>query len=132
MLGDVSFRTWYPSYYSVLPSSNGGGGGGNAATAKMGGGKKDKEVILERLYVCPCCFKYAKEPDPWRAHVKFCEEKAHVPGTKVYTHPQGTKAGKAGTKEIDSLGGEGEWSVWEVDGEQDGVSSSSSHIHSQY
>lgn len=131
VLGDVCFRTWYPSYYSILPASNGGGGGGGgggAAATKMGGGKKDKEVILERLYICPCCFKYSKELDPWRGHVKFCEKKAHVPGVKVYTHPQVTKLGQVGTNggPLDGDGdgegeGEGEWSVWEVDGEQDGV-----------
>jgi len=66
VLGDISFRAWYPSYYgkdvlgdaSVTSGGKANPGGGGA---KIGGGKKDKEVLLDRLFVCPSCFKYSKE-----------------------------------------------------------------------
>ena len=47
VLGDVLFRTWYPSYYPE----------------KLVG----KEV--ERLYVCQWCFKYSKEILPYLGHM---------------------------------------------------------------
>lgn len=156
VLGNISFKSWYPSYYGkdVLgdPSGNnveGGGKNGAKVGGKVGGGKK-APYMLERLYVCPYCFKYAKDLTPWWTHVKVCETSFELPGRKVYTHPKGvhTKVVKApgavaaetagkskGKKRGDVHGGdtvslateqvvhdEGEWSVWEVDGEKDKVS----------
>ncbi|KAI1757582.1 acyl-CoA N-acyltransferase [Xylaria castorea] len=144
--GNTCFKAWYPSYYGkeVLGdvSASAGGGGGNA---KIGGGKRDLP-ILDQLYVCPCCFKYSKEMMPWWKHVQYCEKKAFVPGTKIYTHPRRSKAvrrplanstsasptgaakGKGknqpdnGNEAADvAMVNEGEWSVWEVDGEKNGL-----------
>lgn len=165
VLGKLCFRTWYPSYYGkeVLGDTT---GNIRAATIKDGildaakpqtssqsqsqssstTTKKDKDnqLVLERLYVCPSCFKYAKEIVAWWGHVSACEKKGHVPGTKVYSHPRGkrkifvaqdgSKASAPGPKKRRGEGGvkyteqvvqdNGEWSIWEVDGEVDGVSAS--------
>ncbi|KJZ77590.1 hypothetical protein HIM_02767 [Hirsutella minnesotensis 3608] len=150
VLGNLCFRTWYPSHYGkeVLGDSSGNVKGGSKDHAGGGGGggkassRKDRDhpqPMLERLYVCPSCFKYAKELVAWRGHVRLCERRAHVPGTKIYIHPRGRRtvlvaqdAGKApGTKRRRGDGGvryveevvqdEGEWSIWEVDGEKDGL-----------
>jgi hypothetical protein len=138
VLGDISFRAWYPSYYTkeVLADVS-----SNAGYAKIGGGKKDKESMIDLLYVCPCCFKYSNQLVPFRQHVKLCERTWQVPGTKIYTHPRakpGIKSPLAGPR-LDAgkkkasahaapaaspsqLTAVGEWSVWELDGENDGVS----------
>ncbi|KAJ2972063.1 hypothetical protein NUW58_g9261 [Xylaria curta] len=144
VFGDTSFKAWYPSYYGkeVLGDGSANVGGGHA---KIGGAKRDTPP-LARLYVCPCCFKYSKEVVPWSKHVQYCGRKAFVPGTKVYTHPRHLKtvskpstdsastspAGSAKGKGKstlhngnlltgDAVTNEGEWSVWEVDGEKDGL-----------
>ncbi|KAK8043934.1 hypothetical protein PG994_012772 [Apiospora phragmitis] len=137
VLGDISFRAWYPSYYgkdvlgdaSVTSGGKANPGGGGA---KIGGGKKDKEVLLDQLFVCPSCFKYSKEEAKWRRHISACLPKAWVPGDKIYIHPEESRAPHGGTSGADArcnrkpktAGGvghglEGEWSVWEVDGENE-------------
>ncbi|TWU78283.1 hypothetical protein ED733_008307 [Metarhizium rileyi] len=147
VLGDLCFRTWYPSYYGkeVLGDTSGnarnGSGskdGNNEANSKASKRDKDNQPMLERLYVCPSCFKYAKELVAWREHVRICERKAHVPGKRVYVHPRGRRKvlvafdGKGpGPKRRRGDGGvryteeivqdEGEWSIWEVDGEKHGL-----------
>ncbi|KAI0814031.1 acyl-CoA N-acyltransferase [Xylaria sp. FL0064] len=144
VFGNTCFKAWYPSYYGkeVLGDVSANVGGGNA---KMGGGKRDHPSMLDRLYICPCCFKYSKEMVPWRKHVRYCEAKAFVPGTKIYTHPRhsktiriprmnSTEASPTGTaknkgksksdgsdQSADTAMSEGEWSVWEVDGGKDGL-----------
>ncbi|RYP42255.1 hypothetical protein DL767_000419 [Monosporascus sp. MG133] len=144
VLGDICFKAWYPSYYGkeVLGDVSGNAGGGKDMGARMvgGGGKRDPPV-LDRLYVCPCCFKYSKELVAWWEHVRCCERKGVVPGRKVYTHPKGkgvrkTTASTAGSAASTKGKGkkrsdvaaptveenteeEGEWSVWEVDGESE-------------
>ena len=145
VLGDISFRAWYPSYYgkdvlgdaSVTAGGKANPGGGGA---KIGGGKKDKEVVLlDRLYVCPSCFKYSKEEGKWRKHIGGCLPSGWVPGDKVYVHPKetGSRSAPHGTTGSDTRRGrkpkkadglrpsaptmEGEWSVWEVDGENEPV-----------
>lgn len=146
VFGNLCFRTWYPSYYGkeVLGDTSGNARNGSkehAAEAGKTHGKKDREhpPMLERLYVCPSCFKYAKELVAWWGHVRSCELKGRVPGKRVYTHPRGSRKirvahdGKGpGPKKRRGDGGvryteqivqdEGEWSIWEVDGETDGVS----------
>ncbi|GAP88582.1 putative histone acetyltransferase [Rosellinia necatrix] len=144
MFGNTCFKAWYPSYYAkeVLGDVSANAGGGNA---KIGGGKRDLPM-LDRLYICPCCFKYSKEMIPWWHHVQYCEKKAFVPGTKIYTHPcrsktvagphaHPTSAASAGTAKgkgrrkgnssdqsaSEAMVNNGEWSVWEVDGEKDGL-----------
>jgi hypothetical protein len=145
VFGNTCFKAWYPSYYGkeILGDVLGNVGGGNA---KIGGGKRDTP-ILDCLYICPCCFKYSKEMIPWWKHFRCCEKKAPVSGTKIYTHPRRSKtvsipqAGSASTNPEETAKGkgkrksednrqvigaaiinEGEWSVWEVDGEKEGVS----------
>ncbi|KAI1131388.1 acyl-CoA N-acyltransferase [Nemania abortiva] len=143
LFGNTCFKAWYPSYYGkeVLGdvSANMGAGGGNT---KIGGGKREA-TMLDRLYICPCCFKYSKEMVPWSKHVQYCEKKAFVPGIKIYTHPRhlktvhrpdpnsspssiGTAKGKGkgrsdnNNHSVDeAIESEGEWCVWEVDGEKD-------------
>ncbi|KFG87354.1 putative histone acetyltransferase (MysT1) [Metarhizium anisopliae] len=147
VLGDLCFRTWYTSYYGkeVLGdtsgnSRNGGGSkdGSNEASGKASRKDKDNQPLLERLYVCPSCFKYAKELVAWREHVRVCERKAFIPGKKIYRHPRGRRKvlvalegkgpvpkrrrgdnGIRYTEEI--VQDEGEWSIWEVDGEKHGL-----------
>ncbi|KAJ0314883.1 hypothetical protein Brms1b_006415 [Colletotrichum noveboracense] len=150
ILGNICFRAWYPSYYGkeVLGDASVSGKSG-AATAGTTSGKNPPATgagdgaknqhrkgadapILDRLYVCPVCFKYSKELVAWWGHVRMCERAGAVPGRKVYTHPRGRRlvrkemprqGGKKGnvaarfTEEV--VTDEGEWSVWEVDGEQD-------------
>ncbi|KAI0537455.1 acyl-CoA N-acyltransferase [Xylaria digitata] len=143
VFGKTCFKAWYPSYYGkeVLGDVSANVGG----NAKMGGGKRDPPM-LDRLYICPCCFKYSKEVVPWWKHVRYCEKKAFVPGTKIYTHPRHSdtvripytnstpaspmetlkgkgksRGNESGQSTNDAIVGEGEWSVWEVDGEKDGL-----------
>ncbi|GKT43373.1 males-absent on the first protein [Colletotrichum spaethianum] len=150
MLGNICFRAWYPSYYGkeVLGDAAGAKGGAGsknlhhdvagAHNSNSGVGAKNTHrkgadaPILDRLYVCPVCFKYSKELVAWWGHVRVCERAGTVPGRKVYMHPRGRRLVR---KEIARTTGkktnvapkyteeyvtdEGEWSVWEVDGEQD-------------
>jgi hypothetical protein len=142
VFGSICFKAWYPSYYGkeVLGEDFAHVGGFNS---KIGGAKRD-QPLLDRLYICPCCFKYSKELLPWWKHVGNCEKRASVPGTKIYAHPRraiavGTaKTGsplasppgvakprgrhKSGEATNSETVNEGEWSVWEVDGEKEGVS----------
>ncbi|KAI8626253.1 acyl-CoA N-acyltransferase [Xylariaceae sp. FL1651] len=144
VFGNICFKAWYPSYYGkeVLGDVSGNAGAGNA---KIGGGKRDPP-ILDRLYVCPCCFKYSKEMVPVWKHIQFCEKSAFIPGKKIYTHPRSSRTArvpqmdlaatdaaatakgkeKQGTDEDDQavegvVDNQGEWSVWEVDGEEAGL-----------
>ncbi|EHK23465.1 uncharacterized protein TRIVIDRAFT_169154 [Trichoderma virens Gv29-8] len=145
VLGNLCFRTWYPSYYGkeVLGATSGNAKGGSKEglldVAGKGPSKKEKDGLpmLERLYVCPSCFKYAKELVAWWGHVKLCQQRAHVPGNKIYVHPKGRRTvyvpqdGSRGSGQKKRRGegniryveevvqDEGEWSLWEVDGEQD-------------
>ncbi|KAI5467056.1 acyl-CoA N-acyltransferase [Mariannaea sp. PMI_226] len=149
MLGNISFRAWYPSYYGkeVLGDSTGNTGkngskdtGGKDQAGGKTSSRKDREQqhVLERLLVCPCCFKYSKEIVSWWGHVRLCERQAHVPGRKIYVHPRGRRKvlmpqdgkipapgakkrrGEGGVKYIEEVvQDEGEWSIWEVDGEED-------------
>ncbi|KAK4176486.1 putative histone acetyltransferase [Triangularia setosa] len=117
VLGDICFKTWYPSYFGKEVLDNGPG-------------------ILDRLYVCPCCFKYSKELVAWWEHVQICQGKNFIPGSKIYTHPKGQrtvlrasgpppKSGRGrksnvGQKMVEEVvQDQGEWSIWEVDGEVD-------------
>lgn len=163
VLGNIFFRAWYPSYYgkevlgdisSNSQSAKGGKGGKPGGTTGAqyheddtnGGkahGRRDRDhppPMLDRLYVCPCCFKYSKELVTWWEHVRACERRGFVPGEKIYVHPKGRRtvlvpsgpAPKQGRGKRGSTAGqkmveevvqdEGEWSVWEVDGETDVVS----------
>ena len=151
VLGDLCFRTWYPSYYGKeLLGDLGVGSGSNAKagkveeTGKSSSSKRDREhhhqPVLERLYVCPSCFKYSKELVAWWGHVRVCERKGRVPGHKIYVHPQGRRKvlvpeggprglgpkrrrGDSGVRYVEqTIQDEGEWSIWEVDGEDERVS----------
>jgi hypothetical protein len=170
VLGNICFPAWYPSYYgkevlgdhsspstastngtSAQPQSQ-NGNHHHTTTGSKDGAKgshaRSREPVLERLYVCPCCFKYSKELVPWWEHVRLCEAAAHVPGRKIYVHPKGrrtvqvpapgpapapahnkhVKGGKKGSvlpKTVEEVVHDGgEWSIWEVDGEKDVVSPS--------
>lgn len=166
VLGDIFFRAWYPSYYGkeVLgegasshsthskggkngkgPSSQGTSTNGTSAEgcqADGHGGKAhgrrghDAPPILDRLYVCPCCFKYSKELVTWWKHVHLCQQHSVIPGTKIYIHPKGQrtvrvpsgppfkpargKRASGGPKVVEEIiQDQGEWSIYEVDGEKD-------------
>ncbi|PFH58764.1 hypothetical protein XA68_13226 [Ophiocordyceps unilateralis] len=130
VLGNLCFRTWYPSHYGkdVLGESSSA-----QTTTPSSSIKRDGRPMLDRLYVCPCCFKYAKELVAWRRHVRLCEARRHVPGSKIYVHPAGRRKIAAahetktpGVKrkresDVGLVGDEGEWSIWEVDGDKDGL-----------
>ncbi|KAK5661751.1 hypothetical protein OQA88_9852 [Cercophora sp. LCS_1] len=158
VLGDICFSAWYPSYYGkevlgdtssahhttkgakVIPVANGTGGSKDDISGGKAHGRRDRDnpPVLDRLYVCPVCFKYSKELVAWREHVRACEERGHIPGTKIYVHPKGCRkvpvpsgpTAKSGRGKRPSGGqkiaveeviqqDEGEWSVWEVDGAED-------------
>ncbi|KAK3400525.1 acyl-CoA N-acyltransferase [Sordaria brevicollis] len=161
VLGNTCFRAWYPSAYGkeVLgegPPSIGTTAPVTAATVGHGGKPSShhhqgahgahghhhhqphqfQQPMLDRLYVCPCCFKYSKELVAWRRHVELCEARGHIPGTKIYVHPKGRrtvlvptgpapkpgrgKRGSIGQKMIEEvIQDEGEWSIWKVDGAED-------------
>ena len=147
VFGNLCFRTWYPSYYGkeVLGDSGatrGGSKDGGKDTGGKSSSKKEREhhTMLERLYVCPSCFKYSKELVAWWGHVRVCEVQRYIPGRKIYVHPQGRRKvlvpaenkgsgpkkrrGDSGVRYVEEIvQDEGEWSIWEVDGEKDGVSS---------
>ncbi len=155
VFGDICFRAWYPSYYGkdVLGDISGNSTKGNANAGNANGGSRedgeaksasrrdrDNPPILDRLYVCPSCFKYSKELVTWWEHVHACELQGSVPGSKIYVHPKGRRTVPAqpfaptrGPKKrkIEPGAGatektvqdEGEWSIWEVDGAEDVVSS---------
>ncbi|CAH0026270.1 unnamed protein product [Clonostachys rhizophaga] len=144
VLGDLCFRTWYPSYYgkellgdpsATAPKPAGGGGGKDDKAAK-----KDRDhtpPMLNRLYVCPSCFKYSREIVAWWGHSKVCPLRGKVPGRKIYSHPRGRRTrlvpqggrtslgakrrrGDGGVRYVEeTVQDEGEWSIWEVDGEVD-------------
>ncbi|OAA64707.1 histone acetyltransferase [Niveomyces insectorum RCEF 264] len=100
---------------------------------------RDHPPMLDRLYVCPFCFKYSKEIVPWHGHVQICETQFQIPGEKVYVHPKGTRtvrvpvaapqkakrkraSGETDIQYVEQIErDEGEWSIWEVDGEKDGL-----------
>ncbi len=108
------------------------------------GHHKDAPPLLDRLYVCPFCFKYSKEIVTWHRHVQACESQFQIPGDKVYVHPKGVRTVRVpivpaatpkagGTKRRKTsadadvqyvervVKDEGEWSIWEADGEKDVV-----------
>ncbi|KAK4139438.1 males-absent on the first protein [Dichotomopilus funicola] len=160
VLGNICFRAWYPSYYGkeVLGDLSGGSTKVEKGTNNNGvqqqlqhqdandgvngtlpHSRRDRDhhtPMLDRLYVCPSCFKYSKELVTWWEHVRWCERRGYLPGDKIYTHPQGRRTtlvssgpgpkhgrGKrtsAGQKMVEKVvQDEGEWSIRQVDGEKD-------------
>jgi hypothetical protein len=74
----------------------------------------------------------------WCHHIHVCERKTQIPGRKVYIHPRGRRKilvphdnktsgpkrrkGEGNIRLVEEIvQDEGEWSIWEVDGEKDGV-----------
>ncbi|KAI6365683.1 hypothetical protein MCOR25_005291 [Pyricularia grisea] len=160
VLGNACFSTWYPSYHGkeILGDASGtatrvvsaatdattevgaGSGKGKNSAGKDGKGGKGKgqqarrEPMIDRLYVCPYCFKYSKVLLQWWKHTEFCSRRNDIPGRKVYVHPKGTRTipvpapSKSGRKRksdgadkaaAQTIQDEGEWSIWEVDGEDE-------------
>ncbi|KAI0023427.1 acyl-CoA N-acyltransferase [Xylariomycetidae sp. FL0641] len=125
VFGDICFDAWYPSYYGKEVLGPGSGAASGPGEASSG----SKHPLLDRLYVCPCCFKYSKEIVPWWDHVLCCEREPKIPGRRVYTHPKpgrevrGYKkdenAAGSGRADVETQEEQGEWSVWEVDGEKE-------------
>jgi hypothetical protein len=97
VFGEVAFKSWYPSWYpkEII-------GEKALLTGLSGEGKTG--IVVKELYVCKRCFGYAKGVVEWVRHTRVCEK--DVPGKQIYIH-----------------GEEGVWSVWEVDGGVDTVSS---------
>ena len=87
VLGDIWIAPWYPSFYpeELVGAERGAGAAG---------------ATLERLYVCPYCFKYTTQLVPYRGHVELCQYR----------------------KVADALGGtvyrKGDLAVCEVDGDE--------------
>lgn len=151
VLGNICFRAWYPSYYGKevlgdVASSNAktpvNGGSHDDGGAKQACRRdRDHQPMLDRLYVCPCCFKYSKELVAWWEHVRVCEQRGFVPGRKIYVHPKPKRIPQETPVPIPiprpfkkkkpdppppvipkSIQQDvGEWSIWEVDGEKDVV-----------
>ncbi|TLS23929.1 hypothetical protein PpBr36_08247 [Pyricularia pennisetigena] len=160
VLGNACFSTWYPSYHGkeILGDASGpaarvvsaatdatnevgaGSGKGKNSAGKDGKGGKGKgqqarrEPMIDRLYVCPYCFKYSKVLLQWWKHTEFCSRRNAIPGRKVYVHPKGSRTipvpapSKPGRKRksdgaekaaAQTIQDEGEWSIWEVDGEDE-------------
>ncbi|KOS17599.1 Males-absent on the first protein [Escovopsis weberi] len=148
VLGNLCFRTWYPSYYGkellgdAPAQAKDGRDMSSRDPAPKAQSRRDRDQhppMLERLYVCPSCFKYAKELVAWWGHVKMCQQRRFVPGRKIYTHPRGARMiyvqqdvnkgtgtglkkrrGEGGARYVEEIiQDEGEWSIWEVDGEKD-------------
>jgi hypothetical protein len=92
VFGDVMFKSWYPSWYPKEIIGE---------KALTGDGKG---IVVQTLYVCKRCFAYSKVAEDWVRHLRVCEK--GVPGKSVYVHGAG----------------QGVWSVWEVDGGVDTVS----------
>lgn len=93
VFGNICFSTWYHSPYGTEALGDIPGGVPETTSIKEEGpwgltSKKTKEDKLDRLYVCPCCFKYSKELVPWWQHVHWCERRGYIPGEKIYTHPK--------------------------------------------
>lgn len=163
VLGNACFSTWYPSYHGkeILGDASGtaarvisaatdattevgaGSGKGKNSAGKDGKGGKGKgqqarrEPMIDRLYVCPYCFKYSKVLLQWWKHTEFCSRRNEIPGRKIYVHPKGSRTipvpapSKPGRKRksdgadkaaAQTIQDEGEWSIWEVDGEDEVVS----------
>ncbi|RDA90556.1 hypothetical protein CP533_5677 [Ophiocordyceps camponoti-saundersi (nom. inval.)] len=147
VLGNLCFRTWYSSQYGKEvfdhnnnnnnshnnnnTNSNNVNNSNSNTQATTSSSKREPQRMLERLYVCPCCFKYARELVAWRGHVRLCERRRHVPGSKIYVHPRTRRRREEGKDSVvkrrraescaDQLArSEGEWSIWEVDGDKDG------------
>ncbi len=99
IFGDVTFRAWYPSWY---PKEIIGEKALSFTVESKGPG-----ITVKDLYVCRKCFGYSKVLVDWVRHCSCCERE--VPGQKVYSHG--------------SEGEGGGWSIWEVDGGVETVSS---------
>lgn len=156
VFGNTCFSTWYHSPYGTeaLGEISGNSVKASGVNSVHNGGSKDealahttrktKEDKLDRLYVCPSCFKYSKELVPWWQHVHLCERRGYVPGKKIYTHPKGRRPRQtqpdAATSTASKISGrkkrvldevpqsvdedtayQGEWSIYQVDGEEEGL-----------
>lgn len=101
VLGDILFKTWYPSFYPD----------------ELVGRER-----AERLYVCRWCFRYSKELMPYLGHV-VCRRQWEGLGnwdSKLIPHVCSQRVCKL--RESLPLGrmiwAKGCYSVWEVDGEE--------------
>ncbi|KAF8852373.1 acyl-CoA N-acyltransferase [Acephala macrosclerotiorum] len=86
ILGDIKFDTWYPSWY---PKEIIGEKALSLAEEGKGTG-----IVVDKLYVCSCCFKYSKKFGPYVKHWELCKKKGpNIPGKEIYVQLRGQGLG---------------------------------------
>ncbi|PQE07904.1 MOZ SAS family protein [Rutstroemia sp. NJR-2017a WRK4] len=135
VFGDICFKSWYSSWYprEIIGVNHGAGelGGGHVGSGEVtkgnksgkgngkgGGGAGTGATQVERLWVCGWCFAYSLSRGEMGVHREVCRRRVEgPPGRRIYVHDEGGgDADEVGDGEGEE---KGEWSVWEVDGEEE-------------
>ncbi|PQE19331.1 histone acetyltransferase protein [Rutstroemia sp. NJR-2017a BVV2] len=148
VFGDICFKSWYSSWYprEIIGMNHGAGGAGELGGGHVGSGGVTKgnksgngkgngkgsagaaasATQVERLWVCGWCFAYSLSKGEMGVHREVCRRRVEgPPGRRIYVHAERSGDGdEVGDGDgMDREGEEkGEWSVWEVDGEEEVVS----------